>query len=138
VVDVDIYLDVDGVLFTAENNRFQLRDGFIDFLDFITKNFINCYWLTCWNDGFNDVLQQVYAQDIARKFKTAEWIDNKALAIDYSRSFIWIEDGICPEEMQILKQKNCVNNYIAINPYGEMDRLRTLKTELIQRFNIKQ
>jgi hypothetical protein len=138
MIDADIYLDVDGVLFTVENGIFELRHGFIGFLKFLTDNFQNCYWLTCWNDGFNDVLKKVYAGSISQKFKWADWrkYDNKAMAINYTRDFVWIEDGICDNEMEVLKEKNCVNKYLYVSPEGEMDKLYIIKDELKQRFKI--
>jgi hypothetical protein len=134
--DVDIYLDVDGVLFAVNDGIFELRNGFIGFLRFLVCNFKNCYWLTSWYDGFNKVLQEVYAGTIAKEFKTAKWNNNKAEAIDFNRDFAWIEDGISKEEMQTLKDNNVTEKYIPVNPEGQMDALYEIKEGLRKRFNI--
>lgn len=134
---MDIYLDVDGVLFSMHNGRFHLRDGVIDFLYFLTRNFANCYWLTNWNDEFNELLEKMYAGDIARKFKTCNWKVNKALAIDYSRKFLWIEDCLYDEEIEILIKHNCLDSYIYVEPKNELDILYKLKNQLKLKFNIE-
>jgi hypothetical protein len=140
-VDADIYLDVDGVLFTTQDNMFELRDGFLGFLKFLVTNFRNCYWLTCWEDSFNEVLKLIYAGKIAEEFKYAKWnhsrIEGKATGIqDWSRSFVWIEDGISAAEYNELVKHNCENNYIEVPPIGDMAHLYKVKQELIRRFNI--
>jgi hypothetical protein len=137
MIKADIYLDVDGVLFCRNGKILELRDGFIGFLKFLTDNFENCYWLTCWYDGFNEILEKAYAGGIARKFKACEWNGNKALAIDFSRDFVWIEDGISDEELQVLIQHNAVGSYIEVPFEGKMSELYKIKKELKRRFNIE-
>lgn len=139
-IDADIYLDVDGVLFCENNGILELRHGFVDFLWFLVNNFENCYWLTCWGTGFNDVLEKIYAGRIARKFKDSNWKHgptDKASGIqDWNRKFIWIEDGLCEGAIAELKKHNCMNNYIHVPFSGEMDYLYKVKDILIERFNI--
>ena len=141
MISADIYLDVDGVLFTTEGGIFELRDGFIGFLYFLTENFENCYWLTCWEDSFNGVLEKVYAGKIARKFKWARWDhgskDGKATGvIDWNRPFAWIEDGLCDNEMAVIESHGCKDNYIYVTPNGEMHKLYEIKEELKRRFGL--
>ena len=143
MIDADIYLDVDGVLFTTEGGIFELRDGFIGFLYFLTENFVNCYWLTCWEDSFNEVLKKVYAGKIAAKFKWASWNhgnkNGKATGIqDWSRPFVWIEDGISEREMEVLKEHGCEGNYIHVPYKGEMHKLYEIKDELKRRFGLAE
>jgi hypothetical protein len=101
MVNADVYLDVDGVLFCQEDGKLELRDGILGFLHFLVDNFENCYWLTCWGASFNDVLKQIYGGRIAAKFKEARWkhgTADKASGIqDWNRKFVWIEDGLCDE-----------------------------------------
>lgn len=138
MVKADIYLDVDGVLFALnkEDGLIELRDGFMSFLKFLTDNFENVYWLTCWHDGFNQILKQIYAGDIASKIKAVKWCGNKALAIDFERNFAWIEDGISDEETNVLIEHGCIDNYIEVPFYGEMHILYDIKQRLKVRFNI--
>jgi hypothetical protein len=140
VIDADIYLDVDGVLFTVEGGIFELRDGVIGFLYWLTNTFTNCYWLTCWGMGFNDVLRSVYGGVIAKKFKDSHWHGgDKSTGIqDWKRPFAWIEDGISPEEEAVLRQHDCYGNFINVPPMGEMHKLYEIKDELKRRFNIKE
>jgi hypothetical protein len=141
VIDADIYLDVDGVLFCENDGILELRDGFLGFLWFLVNNFANCYWLTCWGMGFNDVLNKVYGGKIAAKFQDSHWkhcsIDKASGIQDWNRQFVWIEDGLFPEAMEELKRHGCENNYIHVPFHGEMHKLYEVKEELKHRFNIK-
>lgn len=140
MVDADIYLDVDGVLFCQEDGRLELRDGVLGFLHFLTENFENCYWLTCWGTGFNDVLKMIYGGRIAAKFKDSHWKHgptDKASGIqDWSRKFVWIEDGLCEGAIDELVKHGCMDNYIHTPFAGEMHKLYEVKDELKKRFNI--
>jgi hypothetical protein len=138
VIDADIYLDVDGVLFTVEGGIFELRDGVIGFLYWLTNTFVNCYWLTCWGMGFNDVLHKVYGGTIAQKFKDSHWnMGDKSTGIqDWNRPFAWIEDGLCDREIDALTEHGCMDNYIYVPSHGEMHKLYEIKEELTKRFSI--
>jgi hypothetical protein len=140
-IDVDIYLDVDGVLFTVEGGIFELRDGVIGFLYWLVRNFKNCYWQTCWGDRFNEVLHMIYGGRIAEKFKDSNWnhgIGKHSGIQDWNRPFAWIEDGISEKEMEALKEHGCESNYIHVPYKGEMHKLYEIKEELKHRFNIKE
>jgi len=115
--DWDIYIDVDGVLlYLNENiNRFCLRNGIIEFLFYVTNNFKNCYWLTAWYDGFNDILEKIYCVDIAQKIEPMSFKEFKTENIDFNRKFLIIEDGLIDEEISKLKENNCLENYIQVS-----------------------
>lgn len=140
MVDADIYLDIDGVLFCRQNNILELRDGVLGFLHFLVDNFENCYWLTCWGDRFNNVLEMIYGSRIACKFKNADWehgpIDKASGIKDWNRDFIWIEDTLCESAINELIRHGCLNNYIYCPFNGEMHKLYEIRDELIKRFNI--
>jgi hypothetical protein len=140
MIDADIYLDVDGVLFTVEGGIFELRDGVIGFLYWLTNTFKNCYWLTCWGMGFNDVLKSIYGGSIAAKFKDSNWQrGDKSTGIqDWNRRFVWIEDELCDKEIDALTEHGCMDNYIFVPPQGEMHMLYEIKEELKRRFGIDE
>lgn len=114
--DWDIYIDVDGVIFYFNDNigRFCLRNGIVEFLFYVTNNFKNCYWLTAWYDGFNEVLKKIYCSDIADKIKAIDYEHLKTENIDFSRKFLIIEDGLLDKEIEKLKKNNCIKNYIQV------------------------
>jgi hypothetical protein len=140
LIDVDIYLDVDGVLFCRENGILELRDGALGFLHFLVNNFENCYWLSSWGSGFNDVLKLIYGDKIASRFKTANWehgpIDKASGIKDWNRRFIWIEDGISIGAMEELQKHNCVDSFINCPFTGSIHKLYDIKDELKRKFNI--
>jgi hypothetical protein len=142
LIKADVYLDVDGVLFcrNPESGILELRDGFMGFLKFLTDNFENCYWLTCWGTEFNNVLKTIYGGRIAEKFKDSHWKHgptDKASGIqDWNRPFVWIEDGLCDGAINELKKHGCWDNYIHVPFDGEMHILYEIKDGLKKRFDI--
>jgi hypothetical protein len=140
LIKADIYVDVDGVLFCRNGEILELRDGAVSFLKFLTDNFENVYWLTCWHDGFNDVLRSIYAGHIAKKMKTARWqhcdIDKASGIQDWNRPFVWIEDGLCAGAITELKNCGCWDNYINVPFDGEMHILYDITEQIKKRFNI--
>lgn len=141
MIKADAYVDVDGVLFCRNGEILELRDGFMSFLKFLTDNFENCYWLTCWGTGFNDVLKTIYGGRIAAKFKDSNWshsspIDKASGIQDWTRPFVWIEDGLFDAAMEELKKHGCENNYIHVPFDGEMHILYDITEQIKKRFNI--
>lgn len=137
LIDADIYVDVDGVLFCRNGEILELRDGVVTFLKFLTDNFENVYWLTCWGDGFNEVLSKIYAGHVARKMKYKPWGSNKASVVDFTRDFIWIEDGLSDLEIDVLKGHDAVGNYIHVPFEGKMHILHDITEQIKKRFGIK-
>jgi len=141
MIDADIYLDVDGVLFCQNDGILELRDGVVGFLWFLVNNFENCYWLTCWGMDFNDVLDKIYGHMISSKFKNSNWkhgsIDKASGIQDWNRQFVWVEDGLFEGAIQELKKHGCWDNYIHVPFNGEMHILYEIKDELKRRFNIE-
>lgn len=139
-IEADVYVDVDGVLFCRNGQILELRDGVVSFLKFLTDNFENVYWLTCWGMGFNGVLRSIYAGSIANKIKDSNWEHgptDKASGIqDWNRPFVWIEDGLCDGAMDELKRHGCLNNYIHVPFDGEMHILYDITEQIKKRFGI--
>jgi hypothetical protein len=80
----------------------------------ISKGF-NCRYLTCWNE-----------EEIHREFPElpridyAHWLHYKTDAIDFTRSFYWLEDGVLEEDMIELEEMNRADSYIFIDPSDEL------------------
>lgn len=140
LIKADAYVDVDGVLFCQNGDILELRDGVVSFLKFLTDNFENVYWLTCWGTGFNDVLRKIYGGSIASKIKDSHWEHgptDKASGIqDWNRPFVWIEDGLCDGAIEELKKHGCWDNYIHVPFKGEMHILYDITEQIKKRFNI--
>lgn len=118
---IDLYIDVDGVLFGLYGGCFQLRPNVKGFLNWCTNHF-NCYWLTYWPaDRVEDMLRLIYCSDLAVFIPHTRWMErahHKAGAINYSRPFYWIDDDPNDEEMQILSEHGAKHRFIAVNPKG--------------------
>jgi hypothetical protein len=140
LIKADAYVDVDGVLFCRNGEILELRDGVVSFLKFLTDNFENVYWITCWHDGFNEILKKIYAGHVASKMKTALWKHNdidKASGIqDWERPFVWIEDGLFDGAIAELERHGCLSNYIHVPFDGEMHILYDITEQIKKRFNI--
>jgi hypothetical protein len=139
-----LYIDVDGVLFGIYDRYSQLRPNVVPFLKWCTEYF-ECYWLTSWprrrlNKLFSSLsilLSCLMASDIAREIHEAKRTFgpyDKADAIDYTRPFFWIEDGISDDEKQYLAEHGALDRYIEVDPYGrdELERVWEILREKIE------
>lgn len=137
MVKGDIYIDVDGVLFSYYDGQLQLRPYVHSFLWWCAETFENCYWHTCWGGRFGDVLKFIYGGHIARKFKDSNWDHSKGkmTGIDISRPFIWVEDGITKAETEWLKENGLKESYIHVPFDGHPNALLTVKRKIIQKIS---
>jgi hypothetical protein len=99
----DLYCDVDGVI---------LYDRVVNtwLIEFIRRNrdmFGNLYWLSCWtSNGKSEELDKRLPQVLALgKVEALLWKELKTEAIDWSRPFIWIEDGVLDEEKKVFLER---------------------------------
>jgi hypothetical protein len=129
--DCDIYIDVDGVLFAAYDGQLQLRPYVNSFLKWCHETFENVYWLTCWHNGFDEVLRKTYGH---WRPKYRPWgSGDKTTGIDFTRKFIWIEDGTCKDERAVLEEKGLIRSYIEIPNMDNVDILLTIRREIEER-----
>jgi hypothetical protein len=133
-----LFIDVDGVLFAEYDGFLNLRPGVNSFLKWCTENF-ECAWLTCWGQfALKDLFRSTYGSGVARKIDYCNWQPyegNKAKgALEYAagRTFLWIEDGLPPEERELLNQKGLLDSYIYVNPNGK-NELYQVQRKLKQR-----
>lgn len=105
----NLYIDVDGVmlLFPASNKHEPTVNNWL--LDFILNNkdrFDKIYWLSCWTAHANP--QQLYFEYPIFKELNAiplYWRFLKTDAIDWTKPFIWLEDGMIESERAIFNEK---------------------------------
>lgn len=115
-----LYLDVDGVLLTSKNVK-AAPNG-IAFLDNILSSF-DCYWLTthCKDGNTTSVLNRLSEyypkQTIIKlqKVKPVKWDTLKTEAIDFSSSFIWLDDYVFEAEKAKLRQEKCLDRLVLVN-----------------------
>lgn len=101
----DLYLDVDGVLLFLDKTENLWLMNLID----AGKKFGlfgKIYWLSAWTCmGTTDQLYREHPTFKRLKAKPLYWKNLKTEAIDWTRPFIWIEDGVLPEERAVFHLK---------------------------------
>ena len=141
-----LYLDVDGVLWVPE--RLTTRKpapGLRDFMNFILLHY-EVRWCTSWAiSGTMSPTNLEYLSEITElpvelwlqvqpslpwdNFKT-EAIDWKE--IDAGRPFVWVEDGLLPEEEEILHERSIYDWFYYTNVLEDKTALLKTWGELIK------
>jgi len=128
---MNIYLDIDGVLLIDENHATPHAD---ELLKAILREFPeSTYWLTTHNwQGENrakDVLApHLKSETVALldKVKTTEWNEMKTEGIDFSQHFLWLDDDLWPEELEVLEKHDATDNFILIDLQNDPDQLKKI------------
>lgn len=107
----NLYIDLDGVLVAIDADYPTLKPDAMEFLEWAVKKGYRCTYLTCWSE--NEIYK--HFPNLPR-FKYGEWVDKKTEAIDFSKSFYWLEDGCTTDELLTLKLKHKMDSYIYIKP----------------------
>jgi hypothetical protein len=114
-----MYIDVDGVLVTWDrtHNCVELSRGFGRLMRFCKIHNIQPYWLTTWHkkpttlEGLNCLLWPVSCQTMAVPQIATYGEKGKTEGIDYESDFVWIEDGISPEDMKVLEDRGVADRF---------------------------
>lgn len=111
----DLYLDVDGVLllgWDAAGNRIE-NTWLVNMLLGSLDQFDRVFWLSCWTGGGSaDRLYEKHPRFRDFGATVVEWGPNKTDGIDWSRPFLWIEDGFGGEEAEAFKAQAVDGQYI--------------------------
>lgn len=132
----NIYLDIDGVLLINEKQAAPYAD---DFLQAILNKFSGTtYWLTTHNWQGENRAKEVLAphlQDDTVKLldniKPSEWGELKTDAIDFNKDFLWFDDDLWPDELEILEDNNASHRFVMVDLNKDPEQLKKL-TELIE------
>ncbi len=112
MINIDLYLDLDGVILRRTGNtefngriEFDVAPGAMEFLSWAVENF-NCYWLTSRShDCRIEEIERAFrfaiptnnmaaeTRDLIRAIRPAQWGVEKVSGIDLSRDFYWIDDN---------------------------------------------
>ena len=106
----DLYLDVDGVLLFMDKAENQWLIGMI----MRARPFFHrIFWLSCWtSDGKDERLYEEHPSFRELKATPLRWNKHKTEALDWARPFIWIEDGLLKEEMEIFKLRAVAGQHV--------------------------
>ena len=113
-----VYLDIDGVLLTHDH---KIPEYLEEFISYLMKHH-QCYWLTTHCRGGRnrtaEYLSQFYSGNtlaILNQVKKTDWMDLKTEAIDFTSSFVWLDDFPFQSEKQILKKHNRLHSMIVVD-----------------------
>lgn len=137
MVPIKLYLDIDGVILGKnEHGDISLIPDIENFLAY-TKAHFDCYWLSTHSrykkkDVFDYLRPYFEFHDLGllAHFKPAFWRTLKTEAIDFAHPFIWIDDQPLLFEIEILKKKGRLRNWLQVDTYKNY---RDLTVELLER-----
>lgn len=118
-MDIDIYLDIDGVLL----NEGRATSHVHSFLEYILTNYPDTtYWLTTRCNGDTDAtvaqvshLFSESTQGLIKRIKPTSWPIVKTQAIDFSRPFLWFDDQLGYVDKQTLIEHDSLDNVILVD-----------------------
>lgn len=128
---MNIYLDIDGVLLANENHAANHVD---EFLQAILNKYPNStYWLTTHNwKGENrakEVLTPFLKPETVKlldSIKPSEWGELKTDAIDFDQDFLWFDDDLWPDELDVLEKHEAAEQFILVKLDEDPDMLQKL------------
>jgi hypothetical protein len=127
-MEVDIYLDIDGViLFNGKPAKHA--DDFIKFI--INRYPRSTYWLTtrCNGDAELTVSQigrlfSLETVGLLKKIKATTWPIVKTQAIDFSRPFLWFDDKIGYADKENLLSHGALENLVLVDLENKPESLK--------------
>lgn len=131
-----LYLDVDGVLLGKNSKGEIALIPDIEEILIYTRNHFDCYWLTTHGRyGIDGVIAYIkpyfIGQDLSllSHIKPLLWKTLKTEAIDFDSPFIWIDDSPLDFEIQILKEKGCLESWLHVDTYKDFNDLTVERLE---------
>lgn len=133
--EVNIYLDIDGVLLINENHTAPFADEFLQYV--IKKYPESTYWLSthCWK-GENRCVELLSpflkkeTVNLLPKIKPTDWKEMKTDAIDFTKPFIWFDDDLWPEEQETLEKHNATDSHKMIDLNKNPNQLKEVIEDL--------
>ncbi len=119
---INLYLDIDGVLLGKNPmGEIALIPNIEEFFVYTRDNF-NCFWLTTHGrHGIEDVYAYLKSffqgreKSLFKHFRTLQWNTLKTDVIDFELPFIWIDDAPLEYEIEILRKKGCLRNWMHVD-----------------------
>lgn len=125
---INIYLDIDGVLLTKDLKPAKFA---AEFLKYVLSNYPDSsYWLTthCQGDAGVPIehIKHLFDSDtveLMKNIKPTTWDMAKTRGIDFTKPFLWFDDGLFYEEEQTLIANGVLENLIAVDLKKDPDQL---------------
>lgn len=126
-MDIDVYLDIDGVLLA---NDFNAANFVHEFLQLVTSQH-NTYWLTthCKGNAQTAVdrlalVMKPETLELVKTIRPTDWQTAKTEAIDFSRPFLVFEDDMYPDERKQLERHRALDNWIMVDLAKDENQLK--------------
>ncbi len=141
-----MYIDIDGVLvvWDKEHNCTELARGFGRLMRFCKIHDIKPYWLTMWAlfpgalDGVNCLLwPKSCPTQMIPETLVYDRAKGKTSVVDFDSDFVWIEDGLGPEELELLEQRGVRDRFFWTNGL-DVDCLLKFMKFTQQKMNLKE
>jgi len=128
---MNIYLDIDGVLLANDKETARHADEFLHAV--LEKYPDSTYWLTTHNWKGENRAKEILAPHLdpetvilLDKVKPSEWNELKTDAIDFEQDFLWFDDDLWPNELNVLEKHEAVQNFIMVDLHKDPDMLEKL------------
>lgn len=144
-----LYLDIDGVVYyyprrgCKTGHQVEIRPHFIRFLKTVHDCNYELRLLTANPEGGRALLNAVKwsgqyfrgwdLDQVPSCYWNQEYNNymggslNKSCFIDFSRDFLWIEDGILETEMEMLEEYGVLGRYLSVDPQKPMELVRAAR-----------
>lgn len=127
---IKLYLDIDGVLIGRDNKGNEtIIPNAEEFLKYCLDNY-ECYWLSTHSryDKLDIVryLNRFFnkeAINLINQIKPLFWKTLKTEVIEFNKMFIWIDDDPLQIELDVLKRNNCIDSWLYVNSYENINML---------------
>ena len=129
---MNIYLDIDGTLLANEAHAANYADEFLQAV--LEKYPDSTYWLTTHNWKGENRAKEILAPHLdpetvilLDKVKPSDWNELKTDAIDFEQDFLWFDDDLWPNELNVLEKHEAVQNFIMVDLHKDPNLLQKLQ-----------
>ena len=133
---MNIYLDIDGVLLINDKQAAPHADEFLNAV--LSKFPDSTYWLTTHNWQGENRAKEVLAPHLQAdtvilldNIKPSEWGELKTDAINFEEDFLWFDDDLWPDELDVLEDNYASHRFVMVDLNKDPEQLKKL-TELIK------
>lgn len=123
-----VYLDIDGVLLANDKQAALHADELVEYL---VKNH-DVHWLTthcmdgdgAWACQLLSRYLKPETQLLLGQIQPTTWGARKTEAINFDEPFVWLDDDVFEDEIEILKHNNALEKWIPIDLADDPHQLR--------------
>lgn len=117
---MNIYIDLDGVLFTGAEQVANHADEFLRAI--LEKYPDSTYRLAARSQRDENKAKEILVSHLKPetvalldRIKISEWKDLKTDAIDFEQDFLWFDNELWPSELNVLEKHEVAEQFIMVN-----------------------